>query len=76
MAKTSFPIETYLATDIIVVTAFTNDNIEKISSKKDTLKAAGSSLFAVDESVGNNAYMADSLELKQRPMEKEYRKHY
>lgn len=48
VAETSFLIVTNLATVMIVRTAYINENIEKISPKKGTLKLLRSSPVAIE----------------------------
>lgn len=74
-AKPSFLMVTDLATDMILETAYTNENIERICLKKGTLNFTGSSLVALWESVSNTAYMADNVRSMHGHSESELNKH-
>lgn len=67
VAEEGFRIVTNLATDMILGTAYIDENIKKISPRKNILRPTGSSTVTLDGSVDNVASMADSLESKQEP---------
>lgn len=71
IAKASFLIVTNLAADMILETAYSNEIIKKICYKSSTMKPTSSSPVAIEESVDNAAYMADSPESKQHNFEDE-----
>lgn len=71
-AKSCFLIVTDLATDVILRTVYINASIGRISPKKDTLKPTSTNPVAIEESVGNPAYKANNLELKQGHPEDEF----
>lgn len=58
---------------MILETACINENIERISQKKGALRPTGSSLFAIEEGVGNTDYIEDSMESKQKHFKEKYR---
>lgn len=66
------PEMTSLATDMILGAVYINENIEKLSPKKGTLKPTGSSLVAILKIAGNATYMADNVESKQKQFEDEF----
>lgn len=72
VAGVCFLVMTNLAIDIILGKPYINGNIDKINFNKSTLKLTGSSSVAIEESVGNAAYMTSKLVRKQRLSENEY----
>lgn len=62
IVETSFLIAANLDTEMILGAANINENINKISSSKGTVKLTGSSSGGIEESVGNTVHMANSLE--------------
>lgn len=71
-AEMGFQVVGSLDTDMISGTAYLDENILKINCRKGTLKSAGSSSVAREESVGNAAYITNDVEAKKGRPKKDY----
>lgn len=66
---------TNLATDVFLGTAYINENIAKINSKKSTLNLAGSTFVSIKESISIAAYMTEKAKTNQSNHVHEYNKY-
>lgn len=63
---------TNLAIDMIVETAYINENIEKVRPKRCTLMPSTSNSAAIYEGIDNAAYIENDVKTKQRQPEDYY----
>lgn len=75
IAEMSLIVVTSLATEVTLETAYINENIGKIDSKKGTFWSAGSSPVTEEKSANNAAYMNGKVKTKQSNAGNEYREY-
>lgn len=75
IAKPSFLIVTSPAPDMILGTAYINEDIEEIIPEESTLKPAGLILVAIEKSVSNTTYLINDVKPGQSRFEDEFNKY-